>query len=765
MATATAARSLPSRALARTPPAGIVRLSAFAALCLFASLQWVRQVAPADATAAVVWTLVATAAGALLVGSRALPARSRIAAVVAVGVISVIAVMLACGVPLWMLRPREWGAVTGGIGQGLESLPDLRIPYRGVDEWVRTVVLAGGGLLAVTGAALACWPGEDGRGSPLAAGIVLATLYGVPIVERGPQQPFLNGAVFALLLAAFLWGDRLAQPQLPLAGALTVAAIVFGLALAPRLDASEPWIDYRNLAGDLARTGSVRFDWNHRYTPLDWPRRGEEVLRVKAPAGAYWKGLALERFDGTHWRSDPRRAATAEEDTEMTIAHPEWRQEVRVVARDIRSRELYAPGDVIKVEDLGRPTVPGPGGTRAIPEGERALRPGDGYRAEVYSPKPSPFELRTAGTEYPAWLRSQTAVELPLHVGGPQLPITGTIPGRNTPIAEIPFFGHTGRITLASETQPGSYPGRQALLDSEYERAFRLARELRAGATTPYQIVQRILRRVRGGATYSENPPPSRVPLMDFLFGSKTGYCQQFSGAMALLLRFAGIPARVAAGFAPGVFDRGRAEHVVRDYDAHSWVEVYFPQLGWVAFDPTPSSAPPASQASDNAASAATGDSRDLGGDRPAERSRPIAEEDGSRLGAWLALGAAVLLALATLLFVRRRRRATTDTGPPELLELRRALARTGRAPTLSTTLQSIEAGFAGDREAQGYVRTLRLARYGRGGVAPTVAQRAALRRALAAGLGLRGRLAAWRALPPRAAELRQALRLRPYTR
>src|SRR5204862_3418675 len=93
----------------------------------------------------------------------------------------------------------------------------------------------------------------------------------------------------------------------------------------------------------------------------------------------------------------------------------------------------------------------------------------------------------------------------------------------------------------------------------------------------------------------------SSAPLADFLLRERVGYCQQFSGAMALLLRMGGVPARVAAGFSPGSLDRDRREYVVRDMDAHSWVEVFFPGIGWVTRDPTPGDAPARSQTSDAA--------------------------------------------------------------------------------------------------------------------------------------------------------------------
>ena len=91
---------------------------------------------------------------------------------------------------------------------------------------------------------------------------------------------------------------------------------------------------------------------------------------------------------------------------------------------------------------------------------------------------------------------------------------------------------------------------------------------------------------------------------MGFLKQDKLGYCQQFSGAMALMLRMAGIPARVAAGFSPGSYNQDTREYRVRDLDAHSWVEVWFNGIGWVPFDPTPARSPAQSQSSALATSA-----------------------------------------------------------------------------------------------------------------------------------------------------------------
>jgi len=124
----------------------------------------------------------------------------------------------------------------------------------------------------------------------------------------------------------------------------------------------------------------------------------------------------------------------------------------------------------------------------------------------------------------------------------------------------------------------------------DYEGLWNEAQRLRAGARTPYGAVVAIETWLRstGGFTYDESPPPTGglPPLAHFVTDGKRGYCQHFAGAMALMLRFLGIPARVAAGFTSGKREDG--VWTVTDHNAHAWVEVWFAGYGWLAFDPTP---------------------------------------------------------------------------------------------------------------------------------------------------------------------------------
>jgi protein-glutamine gamma-glutamyltransferase len=77
-------------------------------------------------------------------------------------------------------------------------------------------------------------------------------------------------------------------------------------------------------------------------------------------------------------------------------------------------------------------------------------------------------------------------------------------------------------------------------------------------------------------------------PLANFLFVRRAGHCEYFASAMTVMLRSIGVPARYVTGFLPGEYNDLGGDYIIRQSDAHSWVEVYFPTYGWVTFDPTP---------------------------------------------------------------------------------------------------------------------------------------------------------------------------------
>jgi hypothetical protein len=248
---------------------------------------------------------------------------------------------------------------------------------------------------------------------------------------------------------------------------------------------------------------------------------------------------------------------------------------------------------------------------------------------------------------------------------------------------------------------------------------------------------------------------------------------------MALLLRMGGVPARVATGFSPGGFSKRKDAWIVRDTDAHSWVEAWFDPFGWVTFDPTPSSTPARSQiaaleeptSSESAPRSgddAAGGGGGGGGDRGGGQSRDLrldllrdAPTDDAAAGGggtpwWaFAAGALAAFALATVAWrVWRRRRPGRRGrhGSPldrAIAELEAALRRSGRPAPPGTTLRQLEQRLGGSPDAAAYLRALRAGRYAVAAPLPTAAQRRALRRELAVGLGFTGRVRAFLALPP----------------
>src|SRR3989442_124799 len=112
----------------------------------------------------------------------------------------------------------------------------------------------------------------------------------------------------------------------------------------------------------------------------------------------------------------------------------------------------------------------------------------------------------------------------------------------------------------------------------------------KSGAKTWYDAAHAIESYLRENYGYTlELKAAGPDPLADFLFNVKQGHCEYFATAMAVMLRTQGIATRVVNGFLPGEYNEAAGAYTVRQSDAHSWVEVYFPQTNsWVTFDPTP---------------------------------------------------------------------------------------------------------------------------------------------------------------------------------
>ncbi|MGQ9897109.1 MAG: transglutaminase TgpA family protein [Acidobacteriota bacterium] len=122
-----------------------------------------------------------------------------------------------------------------------------------------------------------------------------------------------------------------------------------------------------------------------------------------------------------------------------------------------------------------------------------------------------------------------------------------------------------------------------------------LALEVTANATNGYERARAIEQYLKTQYAYTLDLQRGREPdpIVDFLFETRRGHCEYFASAMALMCRSVGLATRLAGGYQLGEYNEINNTYIVRQADAHAWVEVYFPQTGtWVEFDPTPAIAP-----------------------------------------------------------------------------------------------------------------------------------------------------------------------------
>jgi hypothetical protein len=212
---------------------------------------------------------------------------------------------------------------------------------------------------------------------------------------------------------------------------------------------------------------------------------------------------------------------------------------------------------------------------------------------------------------------------------------------------------------------PQSVMVKDAQLPDTTSRVIALGRQITAGQKTTYDKVRAIEAWLGAHMKYSLNAPlsPRGVDVVDyFLFHSKEGWCEQIASSLVVLARSAGIPARLATGFAPGERDPLTGRFVVRESDAHAWAEVYFAGVGWQGFDPT--------QAVPLAGDAAAGGSL-----LQSARTNAPAFAIVAVLLVGLAIGAPTFVAA-----VRRRRHRRSSWGASTLHQLERLGKRRGRA-------------------------------------------------------------------------------------
>ena len=261
----------------------------------------------------------------------------------------------------------------------------------------------------------------------------------------------------------------------------------------------------------------------------------EVRFTVQADRESYWRTGVYDRFTGDEWVRTGERQAY---DGQLAPPPGEYERNRQLVTAETTLEIMPAAPQPIAVE--GELTEYTDVTRHGQPHPSAPLREGDSYIVESAAVDRDPATLRAAGTNYPA------------------------------PITERFDYLQTPEST-----------------SSEFERR---TEEITSNAETPFDKAIAIQRYLRSSKEYSlEVDQPDGNVAEAFLLEMDQGYCVYFATTMVQMLRTEDVPARYVTGYTSGQ-EVSPDEYVVRGTDAHAWVEVYFPDHGWVAFDPTPSS-------------------------------------------------------------------------------------------------------------------------------------------------------------------------------
>jgi len=251
------------------------------------------------------------------------------------------------------------------------------------------------------------------------------------------------------------------------------------------------------------------------------------------PTPYYWRSITYDVYNGQGWNTSAYAVVDYEPGVTSYIElpyHRVLRQHVRVL-RDVGDL-VHTAGQMVAVDQAYQVAW------RVSGDPFAATTMGETYRADSLVPMVSAEQLREVYPSYPPWIMERY-------------------------------------LTL-----PDSVP----------DRVLGLARDLTATAPTQYDRAVAIETYLRSTYPYTLNvplPAPGADVVDYFLFVAKRGYCDYFASSMVVLARAAGLPARLAVGYATGTYDSFQAAYFVTEADAHAWVEIYFTGYGWIPFEPT----------------------------------------------------------------------------------------------------------------------------------------------------------------------------------
>ncbi|MGD8490714.1 MAG: transglutaminaseTgpA domain-containing protein [Anaerolineae bacterium] len=398
-------------------------------------------------------------------------------------------------------------------------------------------------------------------------------------------------------------------------------------------------LNYRNEPAFVTFARSMRFGGAVQLT--DAP-----VMDVESPQGRYWRVMVFHDYVSTGWNNTDNATINLNPNSDALV-FPDLALRTEVTQTYTLRQNLGPQGTIAAAGQPLRsplplkavistfvletdqaessettPAVPMPGDPSVL-YSRQALEAGDSYQVVSSMTTVDAQSLREAGMDYPDWI-------VPRYL---QLP--DTLPERVTELAS--------QITAERETP--------------YEKAVAIEHYLRA---IPYN-------------EQIEAPPPGQDGVEYFLFDVREGYCDYYASAMVVMLRSVGVPARYVRGYGQGT----KVEGVFRvlEENGHAWPEVFFPGYGWIEFEPT--AGEPAltrSSGQDEDAGGAAGNrdrgnpylepdileddyfDRDFAGAWTVPTPEPFLQRLG-RWSGWILVLAAIMLAVATVLLFRRRRR------------------------------------------------------------------------------------------------------------
>ena len=308
----------------------------------------------------------------------------------------------------------------------------------------------------------------------------------------------------------------------------------------------------------------------------------EVVMVVQAPAGRYWRAMVYDEYDGRGWSNTDDEIMDIPPQTEMPREGIDFAREEltqRITLYQPTGGQLFFAGQPIRVD---------------LP-----------VEAQVSTHQPwwvRGGETTEVTQERVAGISSLTS-KVPVDPHNPYLIVSSVSAASEDMLRQVPtlpeqivsYLGAEGFVsTIVRQNFPTTFPswvtGRYLQLPPTLpQRVKELALELTREYDNIYDkavALEEYLRQI----PYNEDieaPPPDRDGVDYFLFDSREGYCDYYASAMAVMARAVGIPARIAVGYAGGEYEGELDGYLVRRSNAHTWVEIYFPDYGWIEFEPT----------------------------------------------------------------------------------------------------------------------------------------------------------------------------------